>query len=201
MTKYVYDFFDIKYEKNIGIVLYAPTFRGSTSNSYFLNKEDMLSVNKCVSILEKKFNKKFVFLFRAHHVMNSDSMPGAISATEYPNMQDLLCAADVLITDYSSCMHDFCLTKKPVFLYIPDYDTYMESRGFYWDIPTMPFPYAKNQLDFEKIIYTFDSKKYIKRVEDYLHRLGNYEDGKSTCRTMGWLEDMWEKQATHLKRL
>lgn len=66
--------------------------------------------------------------------MKLNNIEGCISATAYPDMQDLLCAADFLITDYSSCMHDFSLMKKPVFLYVPDYIEYMKERGFYYDI-------------------------------------------------------------------
>ena len=40
-----------------------------------------------------------------------------IEVSDYSDMQELLCAADILITDYSSSIWDFSYTKKPCFLY------------------------------------------------------------------------------------
>lgn len=174
--------------KETGIVLYAPTFRGDANNSTFLNKNDMILPRECINWFEKKYCRRFVFLFRAHHTMKIANVDGSISATDYPDMQDLLCAADFLITDYSSCMHDFSLMNKPVFLYIPDYTDYMKDRGFYYDIPTMPFPYAYNRTELEKIISEFNKEKYISEVKDYHKRMGNLEDGKATERVYEWLE-------------
>lgn len=187
----VYDYFSIERNKNIGIVLYAPTFRGNAKNASFLELEAQLPVKQCIEWLNMKFNKKFIFLFRAHHAMNTTSMKESISATDYPDMQELLCAADILITDYSSCMHDFALMKKPVFLYIPDYERYMDNRGFYWDIPTMPFPYAKTLYSFEKIIRDFSYEDYKKCIDIYFDRLGSYERGTAIESTVKWLQSKW----------
>lgn len=188
----VYDYFSLKRSSHLGLVLYAPTFRGDANNSTFLKPEEMIPVEQCVVWLKEKFNKDFVFLFRAHHAMKADCLPGSMSATEYPDMQELLCAADVLITDYSSCMHDFSLMKKPVFLYIPDYKEYMADRGFYYDIPTMPFPYAESLPGFEMIIKEFDTEEFNCGVDKYFDRLGNYDDGNATNRTIKWLEEKWK---------
>ena len=40
--------------------------------------------------------------------------------TDYPDMQELLAAADMLITDYSSCIWDYSFLYRPCFLYTPD---------------------------------------------------------------------------------
>ncbi|MEH7110632.1 CDP-glycerol glycerophosphotransferase family protein, partial [Bacillus sp. JJ1764] len=43
--------------------------------------------------------------------------------------------SDVLITDYSSVMFSYLLTKKPCFLYLPDLLNYIENdRKLYFDI-------------------------------------------------------------------
>ena len=48
--------------------------------------------------------------------------------------RELLLAADGLITDYSSIVHDFVVTGKPVYLHAPDVDQYRESvRELYVD--------------------------------------------------------------------
>lgn len=185
----VYEYFGI--EPTIKIILYAPTFRGDANNSKFLKPNEIINADKCMEWFEKKNGEKYVFLFRAHHAMKNINIPGSILATDYPDMQDLLCAADILITDYSSCMHDFSLMKKPVFLYIPDYEEYMKDRGFYYDIPTMPFPYSQTLEDFEKSIQNFDIAQYKLDVQNYHERMGNFDDGKATERVLEWLKNNW----------
>ncbi|MBS9776066.1 MAG: CDP-glycerol glycerophosphotransferase family protein [Fusobacterium sp.] len=190
----VYNYLKISMKENIGIVLYAPTFRGTASNSSFLADDEQFSIEEVISELEKKFNKKFIFLFRAHHAMrikiNSEKV---IDASNYPDMQELLSVADVLITDYSSCMGDMSLTKKPVFLYVPDLKEYTKDRGFYWDIYSLPFPLAKTQKTFLEEIKKFNLIKYKEEVNKYLEKLGNYETEKSIQKTIKWLEEQ-EKQ-------
>lgn len=190
ITTKVRKYYDIKPE--CSIILYAPTFRGDANDSTFLNKEHLLDPAKVIECFSRKNNKKYVFMFRAHHAMKVTELEGSISATDYPDMQELLCAADILITDYSSCMHDFSLMKKTVFLYIPDYEEYMKDRGFYYTIPSMPFPYAKTLPEFENVIFNYDENDYIKKVEQYLNRMNNYEDGNATERVLSWLVNKWE---------
>ena len=49
-------------------------------------------------------------------------------------MQDLLAAADVLITDYSSVMFDYAVLQRPMIFYVPDLEQYRDHlRGFYFD--------------------------------------------------------------------
>ena len=46
-------------------------------------------------------------------------------------MNDLLAAADVLVTDYSSVIFEFALLRRPVVFFTPDLDEYAASRAFY----------------------------------------------------------------------
>lgn len=188
----VYSHFNIDREQDVGIVLYAPTFRGDVNSSSFLTVDQQFSINKCINALQKRFNKKFYFLFRAHHAMVDALVDkNFICATDYPDMQELLCAADVLITDYSSCMGDMALMKKPVFLYTPDLEEYTRDRGFYWDIHSLPFPLSMNQDEFYKSIIDFNERDYLIGVDDYHTRLGSFETVNSTKKTVEWLENKW----------
>ncbi|WP_338964927.1 CDP-glycerol glycerophosphotransferase family protein [Fusobacterium vincentii] len=110
-----------------------------------------------------------------------------IDVTNYPDMQELLCASDVLITDYSSCMGDMALMGKPIFLYTPDLDEYIKDRGFYWDIYSLPFPIAKTEEEFLENIKNFNSSNYLKGVESYFFKLGTYESKDSIKKTIDWL--------------
>lgn len=186
VRKKVYDYFRIDYQQSL--VLYAPTFREDSINNNFLPDSMQLDVSNCLSSLEMRFQNKFCFLFRAHHAMRKIEENERIkSATYYPDMQELLCAADILITDYSSCMGDMALMYKPVFLYTPDLKDYIKNRGFYWDIHSLPFPLAETDAKFNENIMNFDFQSYEKGVKQYFEKLGSVESGDSIRNTCSWI--------------
>lgn len=49
------------------------------------------------------------------------------------DVQELLIAADFLISDYSSIITDFALLNKPILIYCPDLEDYLSDRGFNQD--------------------------------------------------------------------
>ncbi len=63
------------------------------------------------------------------------SAPGLIDVTTFPSMSELLLAADVVVTDYSSIMFDVTATDAPLVLFLPDLEHYRRDlRGFYFDV-------------------------------------------------------------------
>lgn len=181
----VYKYFGIENREDLGVVLYAPTFRGTGD---FLPQEVRLNVGETTNMLKKRFGKDFVFMFRAHHLMNKDCFEkDCLNASDYPDMQELLCAADILITDYSSCMGDFAFTRKPTFLYIPDVKDYMRDRGFYWDIYRLPFCIAEFQEELSSKILNYNEEKYNKALDEYFQKLGTFECGNATKLTCDWI--------------
>lgn len=178
--KKVKDYFRLDYPKKI--VLYAPTFRGDYNNAnemlFSLDVQDLLGS------LNIKFGKDFVFLYRSHHASNKNTFDvknnNILSASDYNDMQELLCATDVLITDYSSCIWDFSFTYKPCFIYAPDLKSYKEEQGFYTPVEDWPFPFSEtNDKLFENIL-KFDSGKYINAVKKHHMDLSSYENGTAT---------------------
>lgn len=85
-------------------------------------------------------------------------------------MQELLIAADVGITDYSSWAYDYMLTRRPLFLYTPDLRDYDQERGFYYSIDTTPFPRSENNSELLESIKSFDAGQYEHDVEDFLKK-------------------------------
>ena len=181
--KKVFEYFNLKF--NVKVLLYAPTFRGKpqlkaagTTVQYGIIK--YLSV---LQNLKDKFDGEWVLLYRGHHVDEAVArqLPDSVvDATKYEDMQELLCAADVLLTDFSSSMWDFALTGKPCFLYAPDLQQYIADRGFYTDPFTWPFPMAQNDAELARNILSFDETTYKKAVEKHLSDFGSYEN-KDAC--------------------
>jgi len=54
----------------------------------------------------------------------------------HPSVEELCLGADALVTDYSSIMFDFAVLDRPIFIHAPDWETYRERRGVYFDLMT-----------------------------------------------------------------
>ncbi len=156
------------------VVLYAPTYRGLQKTQKYNLNFDFNSAHKRFCELSKRNVR---FLFRAHRSMlHSDNAANSfiIDATSYPDMQDLLCTADFLITDYSSAMWDYSFLYKPCLLFTPDLPKYQKERGFYTPIETWPYYFFQTNEEFIKnISFTVNKEK----IEQYHQLLGSYETG------------------------
>ena len=116
------------------VILYAPTWRESTDGgkSYEIKPPIHFDVWK------KELGDEYVVLFRAHHqttkVLGVQYDEFVREASSYPAVNDLMIAADILITDYSAIAFDYSILCRPIFCYAYDYDTYLAERGTYFQI-------------------------------------------------------------------
>lgn len=170
-----------------GIVLFAPTYRGlpnSASENITLNIKDLLLA------LQEKYNKPFVCFYRGHYYVKASISEDCINTSDYPDMQDLLCAADVLITDYSSSIWDFALTKKPCFLFTPDLDEYASSVKFYTDIKDWGFPICQTNEKLLSTIKKFNYENYKENLIKAKDFYGSYEQGSSSSQVATLLKSL-----------
>lgn len=161
------------------IVLYAPTFRTTKVNL----QPDFLSISNAI---KERFNPTKIYVFiRTHHLMKiSDiTLPKdlCINVSSYPYMQDLLATADMLISDYSSCIWDYSFTYRPCILYVPDLSQYKSIRDFHKPIETWGFPIAQTNEKMVDIIKNFDSNKFKQSMEKHHNTLNSYEKGTATA--------------------
>ena len=159
------------------IALYAPTFRNDDSAETY-----DLEHSKFLDALEAKFGGHWVVLNRYHFKTkaarkNVTVDERIISATAYPDIQDLMIAADVGLTDYSSWICDFVLTGRPGFIYAPDLKEYDSERGFYYPLEETPFPIAETNEELVERIQNFDPTLYETKRQEFLKARGCKEDG------------------------
>ena len=189
----VYKKLQISFDKKI--LLYAPTFREDTVVSF--QKYD-IDMKRVLNALEKRFGGEYVLVYRFHHYLYRLGMPqnfyaGAIDATYYPDIQELLAAADVVITDYSSLMWDFSLQRRPVFLYQNDEKDYENDRGFYSSVSEWPYPKAHTQEELIDIIVNFNKNEYVEKLNAFLKKYGSCDDGHATERVVKRIIDEIDK--------
>ena len=167
---------------NIGvdkkIVLYAPTFRATNDLSVFV-----WDYEKVIHLLSSKFGCDFVLLLRLHpnFAKMSESLcysDKVIPASNYPDMQELLAVSDVLISDYSGCMLEFAITRRPVFAYGVDLENYVnDDRGLIFELDELPFKITTSVADLCKSIREYNEKEYLMKLNSFYSKIGFMDKG------------------------
>lgn len=159
--------------KNKKVILYAPTFREGKSDNIAINYEK----------LKKSISKDYVLLIKYHPRLNktftADELPDFVyDVSSHHNVNKLLTAVDLLITDYSSLPFEFALLKRPMIFYVPDLDTYTQSRGLWEPLDNLPGPITKNTDELIQAINNASINQ--KQLNDFNLRWNKYSTGHSS---------------------
>ena len=164
------------------IILYAPTFRATGSLEPY-----KIDIERVLDACCMKFSSKFVFLVRLHPNITEKSSElnfkwndNIIDASKYPDMQALLCAADIVISDYSSLMFDFALSGKPCFQFATDIEDYKKDRNFYFQLDELPFSISKTTDELVIDILNFDEFSYNNKLNDFFEGVGMVRHGNAS---------------------
>lgn len=110
--------------------------------------------------------------------------------SKYPHLNTLLFVSDVLMTDYSSIVFEYCALKKPMIFFAYDLEKFSQNgRGFYEDYETyVPGPVARTT---EEVIDILNENQFkYEKIEPFFHTAYKYEDGKSTKRVVKMIKEV-----------
>jgi CDP-glycerol glycerophosphotransferase len=163
-------------------VLYAPTWRDLWSFDLQLD----------VETLARRLGDSHVLLLRPHpHSTGAWEAPRGstvIDVSAHPDIRELYLAADVLLTDYSSAMFDFAVTRKPMLFFTYDLDEYRDvTRGFYFEFETdAPGPLLTTTDEVADALEDLDavSASYTTAYDAFCDRFCALEDGAATDRVI-----------------
>lgn len=168
-------------DKERKLLLYAPTFRKNHDFSVYNVDFDRLA-----DTLQKKFGGEWLILTKLHpnvikeaKHLNLDSSC-VLNVSAYNDIQELYAISDFCITDYSSVMFDFMLTKKPCVLYASDVEEYKKERDFFIQLNELPFEISETNDDLQSLILNFDNEKYLSEIQKFYDRLGFCETGNAS---------------------
>jgi CDP-ribitol ribitolphosphotransferase / teichoic acid ribitol-phosphate polymerase len=115
-------------------ILFAPTFRGRDARTarYDVGSVDFAALHAlCVE-------KDAIFIIRLHpFVRDRVDIPDEYrdriidGSPRTVEVNDLLLATDLLVTDYSSIVFEYSTLRRPMLFYAYDLDEYVASRDFY----------------------------------------------------------------------
>ena len=171
----VRDYYGIN--KECSLILYVPTFRK-------LNSSDCYNIDyeRVVNCLNVRFEKEHAFVIRfhennAHEAKKINYNDHIFNGTYYPKIDELIDAADYIISDYSSCLFEGYRRFKKVFIYAPDYEEYVtKDRGMYYNMYDLPSPISQNTDQLIDDMVGYDEKNYIESEKKINDSIGYYED-------------------------
>ena len=96
-------------------------------------------------------------------------------------------AADVLVTDYSSIMFDYANLDRPTVIYAPDWETYQEVRGVYFDLfAKPPGPVTTDQSTLAEVLISgkYDDPSSRATRASFRAEFCQFDDGRASERVV-----------------
>lgn len=163
------------------IILYAPTFRGdSIDKSYIKNMMD-------IEEMSRRLGDGYVLLIKQHPLtadafrIRNDGF--AFDISKDVAIETALCAADLVITDYSSLIFEYALLERPMIFFAYDLAEYEDARSFYFGYEGFVPGEIVNSTEeiigeIRRLETDFDVERIRRFRQDYMCAC----DGKSTER-------------------
>jgi CDP-glycerol glycerophosphotransferase len=133
------------------VALYTPTHREYQEE--YVPQLDLAAV-------ADGLGAEWLVLARAHYFYEGDEQMRElhragrlVDVSDYPSIEELCIAADVLVTDYSSIMFDYAVLDRPIVIHAPDWEEYRTRRGVYFDLmEERPGPVTANEAELVEVL-------------------------------------------------
>ena len=170
--------------ENKKIILYAPTFRGRVAKA---ESPDCLDI----PAMKRALGDEYVLLIKHHPfvkqppVVPEDCADFAMDVTKRLVIDQLLCASDVCVSDYSSLIFEYSLFERPMIFFAYDLDDYFDWRGFYYNYDELtPGPVVKETEEIIDYIRHLDARFDQAQVHAFKEKFMSSCDGHATDRIM-----------------
>lgn len=176
------------------IILYAPTFRGNNPDDAYndnnIDFEKFRSLSKkCVIVLKyHPFTARRKIFTEEQEELFGDFV---YVCPENITIDTAICAADIVVTDYSSLVFECALINKPMIFFAYDLKDYRVSRNYYFRYEDfVPGPIVKTDDELlEAILGGIDIRGINAFKEEYMSAC----DGRSSRRIAQYVISELEK--------
>ena len=161
------------------VLVYAPTFRDDQREG----KRFRFVLPIDLALLVAAVGEEYEVVVRLHPIIRGRvRLPwGVHNAGTGFEMEDLLAAADVLVTDYSSVMFDYSVLERPMVFFVQDLERYRDTlRGFYFDFQaTAPGPLVRTTAQLVAVLRDHDElcRTTAERVAEFRRTFSPLDDG------------------------
>ena len=164
------------------VIVYAPTFRGRVAQAEGPNALDLAKMKALLG-------DSHVLLIKHHpFVKNRPAVPEecadfAFDVSDKAGINELLCGADLVISDYSSLVFEYSLFERPMIFFAYDREDYADWRGFYYEYEELaPGPICETTEEVIEQIRLADDSFDPSRVKAFRAKFMSSCDGHATDR-------------------
>ena len=169
------DYIDLKIKKNI---LYVPTFR----------KNEQIKIDELIANFD--YNK-FNLIIKLHPLSNTKINNNKVLTCSKYNSLQLLTIADYVITDYSAISIEAASLNIPIYLYLYDYDQYVDRNGLNIDLFKEFGKYTSK--DIKDILNSLKKDKYnMKIIYNFKEKYLDPDYGKYTDKIVNLIVEKME---------
>ncbi len=159
------------------VLAYVPTWRA----------EGELMDTLDVHTLAAQLGDEWIVVVRGHTRSGGIRLgmdPRVVDATAHPDVNDVILAADLLVTDYSSVMFDAAVARVPMMFYVPDLAQYRDrERGFTFDfVARAPGPLATTIDEVVRVAHT--GLPLDERYAEWCNDFVPHDDGHAARRVV-----------------
>ena len=162
-------------------ILYAPTFRGADLKG--AAAPELLDI----AALYRALGNEYRLILRLHpFVKSAMRIPPevgdfVVDASAEPDVNEVMLAGDILVSDYSSIIFEYALLNRPMAFLAPDLAAYERERGFFFDYRTgVPGPVMEET---EQLARWIQAKQFdLQRVRAVAAASFDVMDGRATER-------------------
>lgn len=168
------------------IILYAPTWRDGQPDPAIPSADEWTEISQFLEATES------VLVLRPHPHGFGEYAAGSeasnrirmLPSSVQGDLNPILPAVDILVTDYSSTAFDFALLGRPIAFLALDAAEYEASRGLYE--PYSRFTGGSEVSSWRELIALLSDSKQLERLAAHSKRLAEahhkYRDGRNTAR-------------------
>lgn len=169
--------------EDMQVMAYMPTWRGLLNKKE--NKKQITELYNYFYELDMLLRDDQIIYVKLHPFVKSglkyeDFNHIAPFPEEYETY-DFLNATDGLITDYSSIMFDYAVSKKKILLFTYDREEYLNDRGMYLDLNQVEFPICDTVKELAKAIN--EESSYPKFFEEFC-KYDSADTASEVCETL-----------------
>ena len=161
------------------LILYAPTWRDSTDNGQTYAIKPPINVE----YWQQELQDEYIVMLRTHayttKLLGIEFNDFIRDFTSYPQINDLFKVADILVSDYSSCIADFSILERPVICFAYDYEEYCRVRGLYLDMEKdMPSGVKRTEQEviaqIKSMNYEEECRKTREMIKERITNIGGH---------------------------
>ena len=154
---------------------------------------DLRYLSETIDRLEEATKNNWIVLYRSHYFRaetNESLDERILDGNAYYEMQDLLYTSDLLVTDFSSCIWDFALTGRPVFLLENRLKEYEQmDRGFFVPYDTWPYLKCKDIAALPDMAVKYRDEDFTTLYKQHFETMGSFEKGTACEQILHILEN------------